>query len=162
MTKNANDYVYEYLADGTAVDMDVDGSGTSAYYKFTIPSSKTLRLTRLNFSLVDGAMQYGKFGGLSALGNGLKVEILDSAGGTLCDFTGGQPIKANEQFSCLAGVDAIAEPTAGDDFMPVRFTVAKANGPMRLNEGEVIQVVVQDNLSDLSHFRCMIQGTYKE
>lgn len=158
MPRNANDFVYEFLKNSTSVEM-----GTVAgTFSYTVPASKTFQLSRMNFSMVDGAMQYGKFGGMTALTNGIKVEVIDSTGGTLIDFTGGVPLKSNEDFACLAGVDAIAEPTAGDDFMPVRFTIAKAGDEMRLSEGNVIQVVTQDDLSALSHFRCMVQGINKE
>jgi hypothetical protein len=161
MPKNANDFVFAWLANGSTVDMNVDASGTIAY-KYTVPSGKTLEAQRINFGLVDGAMTYGKFGGLTALTNGIKVEVLDNAGGTIIDFFNGQTVKSNEDFAALAGVDAIAEPAAGDDFMPIRWTIAKAGAAMRLQENEVIQLVLQDNLSNLSYFRAMIQGVFKE
>lgn len=158
--RSAGKFVYEFLKNGASADLNIDGS-TPVNFTYTVPASKTLILARFNFALVDGSMTYGKFGGLTALTNGLKLEILDTDGSTqLLDFTGGLNIKTNEDFACLAGVDAIAEPAAGDDFMPIRFTVNKAGAPMLVHEGQVIRLVVQDNLSALSHFRCMVQGIF--
>lgn len=161
MPKRADDFIFKWLKNGSTVDMNVDASSTITY-QYTVPASKTVYLQRVNVSLVDGSMTYGKFGGLTALTNGIKVEVLDSAGGTLVDFFDGETIKANEDFAPLAGVDAIAEPAAGDDFMPVRWTISKAGDSLRLIEGDVIRFTLQDDLSDLSYFRAMIQGVTKE
>ena len=161
--KGPAQFVYEYLKDAAeSVEMDVDG-GTPVAYEYVVPTGKTFLLARFNMSIVDGSMQYGKFGGLTALTNGVKLEAINRDGTTvLLDFTGGQNLKANEDFANLAGVDAIAEPTAGDDFMPVRFTVHKAGAYIALQELQIIRATVQDNLADLSYFRIMVQGTFLE
>lgn len=153
-------YVYEYLKDGSDPEMNVDGT-TPASYIYTVPPGALFELMRINMMIVDGGIGWGEFGGLAAsLTNGVTCEILDASSNQVLDFTGGQNIKNNEDFTALAGVDAIGTAAAGDDALPVRFTIAKASAgkPMRLPEGYVVQMKVQDNISGLSYFRAMVQG----
>ena len=157
MSIDPQKFIYEFLKNGASADMNVDGS-TPVTFKWT--STGSAHITRLNFTLVDGAMQYGKFGGLTALDPGCQLAVFNAADTELLDFTGGLDLTTNEDWAPLAGVDSIAEPSAGDDFMPVRFTIAKAGGTIHIAEGEYIACIINDDLGDLSTFRCMVQGYY--
>ncbi len=109
-------------------------------------------------------MGYGEFAGLgSALTNGLKVELQDADSNVLFDFMNGYTIKTNEDFDALAGVDTVVEPSAGDDSMPVRWTIARAiprSHGLVVDAGHKIVVTVQDNLTNITKFRAMLQGRY--
>ena len=143
-------------------DMNVDGSSTPVQFQYIVPAGKDVELHRFMFDLVDNAIKYGQFAGLAtALTNGVMVEIIEDDGTTvLLDFTDGENVKINSEWAHLAGVDSIVQPAAGDDALPVRFSVHKANdgNAMYLSEGRIIRVTIQDDLSTVSHFECMIQG----
>ena len=157
MAKGAGKFVFEYLKNGTVSDANVDASASAQNFDYTATSRFTLQ--RLNFVMVDGGAGYGEFGGLgAALTNGLKFQVL-SGSTVLEDFgTDDVPIKTNEDFGALAGVDNIIHPAAGDDSHPVRWTIAKAGKPMLIEKDQIIRMIVNDDLSDLSKFRVMIQG----
>lgn len=162
------DHVYEYLRNlstGSA-EMNVDG-GTPANFDWVVPAGtkyKSFALTRLNFSLIDGAIRWGQFGGLgSALTNGLLIQAIDQDGTVLQHFgTNRNPIKANEHFANLSGVDNIVVPAAGDDALAVRFTIARSGNKMTLLPNWRIRIIVQDDIDGLSFFRVMVQGILKQ
>ena len=143
-------------------EMSVDGSGTAVQFQYVVPSGKDVELHRFLFDLVDTAIKYGQFAGIATeLTNGVKIEIIDKDGTTvLLDFTDGHNIKSNSHWMHIAGIDSLIEPAAGDDALPIRFSVYKANGGagMYLSEGRIIRVTVQDDLTSVSHFECTVQG----
>ena len=144
-------------------EMTVDGSGTAVAFEYTVPTGKDVELHRFLFDLVDGAIKYGQFAGLATeLTNGVKIEIIDADGTTvLVDFTDGHNVKSNSHWSHVAGIDSIIQPAAGDDGLPIRFSIFKANTDgfgMYLSEGRRVRVTVQDDLTTVSHFECTIQG----
>jgi len=154
-------HLYRYFANASSIEMDVDGNSNPVAFTMTNDSPANLKLNveRINFSIVDGGMGYGEFGGLGAiLSAGLAVAWYDENDVELLDYTDGQPIVANEDFSLLAGVDAFAEPAAGDDFLPIRWTLGKSGRRPVMHPGDYIQILVQDDLSDLSKFRAQAQG----
>lgn len=142
--------------------MNVDGSVTPVHFDYVAP--KNVHLTRVNFSLVDDDIHYGVLGGLpTALTNGILIKALDANGvGVLIDFLEGEAIRANEDFANLAGIDAtvVWQPgaSAGDNFFPIRWTLAKAGANLQLHTGQRIRITIQDNLTGLSHFTAMVQG----
>jgi hypothetical protein len=155
----SSQFVYEFLVDAAdSPDMD---TSVDTVYSYTVPSGKYLRLMRCNAVLTDTNMDTSDFGGISALTTGCSFGVYDAADNVLCDFTGGQNLKTNSDWSFLAGIDSIPYTTKGtDDFFPIRFTVAKATGrPMRIRAGESIRLTVNDNTSAIERFRIMIQGS---
>ncbi len=163
------DHVYEYLRNLSteSAEMNVDGDPTPINFDWVVPAGtkyKFFVLTRLNFSLIDGAIRWGQFGGLgSALTNGLLIQAIHQDGTVLQHFgTDRNPIKANEHFANLSGVDNIVAPAAGDDALPVRFTVARSGNKMTLYPDWRIRIVVQDDIDGLSFFRVMVQGILKQ
>jgi hypothetical protein len=161
------EFVFKYLADSDVVDMSAS-SDTSKTFEYTVPAGKNFYLQRVNFVIVDGSITPAKFGGLSALTNGLKIQVLSSAGAEVIDFTDGQNIKTNSDFALLAGVDSIIRPAAGDDMFPVRWTIDKA-GDLKAEKGNfimgplsVFRITVQDDLSGITLFKAMIQGVTED
>jgi hypothetical protein len=141
-------------------EMNVDGS-TPVNFTVTGVSTGPVIIERINFSMTDIAMSYGDFGGLGdALTNGLEIKVFDGGNNELLDFTDGINIKANEDFTLLAGVDAaaITELGQGEDFLPVRWTIGKSGAPLILNTTDYIRIKVQDDISGLLVFRAMAQG----
>jgi hypothetical protein len=156
--------IYRYLSTGTAgegVEMNVDGDPTPVNFYFIADQKCTI--VRFNLNVVDAAMTWGAFGAINlASGNGCLFQVEDESGGVLLDFTAGQPIKSNADWSFLAGVDAVISPAAGDDAIPVRFTIEKSGNQLNLQAGQRVRFSVRDDLSGLTKFRIMAQGYYRE
>lgn len=167
--KTPDEYVYEYLrrisgpasASGNLYDMDTDSDLQNSVFEYQVPTNQTFRLARVNFELVDGAMQVNRFGGINTLASGCLFRIVNVGGSvTLLDFTNGVPIQRNADFAPLAGVDSVIEPAAGDDMLPVRFSIFKAGAPMLIAGGQRVQWTNRDDLSGLTVFRAMVQGVF--
>ncbi len=132
---------------------------TTTQFSYTPPSGKIALVSRVLFDIIDGAMQVDKFGGLAALSNGVKVEILDGQDDSvILDFLDGSTIKSNFDFSHVAGVDAFVEPTAGDDELLVRWSISKTGVHLYLPLTRKFAVTIQDNLTGIAHFDATIQG----
>ncbi len=162
------DHVYGHLKNlsNGSIDMNVDGSGVAVNFDYVVPAGTVydqFTLMRINFGLIDGAMQWGRFGGIgSGLTNGLLLQVLDADDVVQQHFgTDMHPIQANEDFIVFAGVDSLVEPTAGDDAIPIRFSIFKSGNPMTLFPNWRVRLVVQDDLRTISHFNAMVQGVLR-
>ncbi|MHA2068110.1 MAG: hypothetical protein ACXABY_27430 [Candidatus Thorarchaeota archaeon] len=164
--------VYEFLkriagplaASGETFDLNSNSAGTDTIFNFRVPGDKIFKFSRINFVIVDGSIGPGDFGGIGGgLTDGCLLQIVDSDGVTVLNHFGTDdvPIKTNEDFSPLAGTDVPISALAGDDLLPIRFSVFKAGAPMELTPKQNIRWTNRDDLSALTKFRAMIQGTYK-
>ena len=156
------DFVYEWLKNDSSADLLVAGTLQSpVVFKWTVPDNRSFILHRFNVILTATAMQYGKYGSLDALANGTLLAAYDNNNNMIKDFTGGIPIKANEDWGGLAGVDSIVHPAAGPDSNPVRFTVDRAAGGIgaEMKAGYYVATSIRDalNVGLLKH-RLMVQG----
>ena len=149
--------LYKRLRTATgATDMVV--AATTQFF-YSPGTGEAALISRVLFDLVDNAMQVDKFGGLAALTNGVKVQVLESDGDTeVLDFLDGGTIKNNYEFSHLAGTDAFVEPTAGDDELLVRWSIWKSGAVLYLPPTRKFAVTIQDNLAGLAHFETVVQG----
>ncbi len=162
-------FLYEHLlltsgpqsASGEDYDLDTNSSlGNPSVFEYEVPAFTTIDFARATFFITDGAITPNKFGGVSALANGCLFEIIDADGSSvLIDFFNGVPIKTNDQFATIAGIDAVATFASGDDWLPVRFTVMKAGKKMRLTAGQRVRWTNRDNLSTITRFQFVIQAT---
>jgi hypothetical protein len=143
---------------GGSFDMAVNGAVTPVTFRVTATNGSA-EVTRINFVLTDGAIRYGQFGGLgAALTNGITVKAHDVDGSVLFDYLDDEAIKTNEQVGWLSGVDNLAQPAAGDDSFPVRWTIERSGKKTLLTEGQYIEVTIADDLRGLSSFSAMAQG----
>lgn len=162
--KRPTDLFFKNFATSSGLtDMRVVGASTNIFNFEVTPSTAKFQLaiSRVNFVLVDGSIRYDKFGGLAgALTNGLKVRVLDSSSAVLLDFLDGATIKTNADFGLLSGTDTIVHPAAGDDAVPIRWTIARSGAEVVLQQGERLQIQVTDGTSALTAFKAMAQGYY--
>lgn len=136
--------------------------GTPTIYELTTPTGKAVLVSRINFLIQDNNCTIGKFGGLTALTNGVKVESYNAAGSIEVDFLDGTTIKTNEDFDLLAGIDVPGiDNTVAVDAVPARWTLKKGlcGKALLLVPGSLLRITIQDNLSGLTSFRAFAQGT---
>lgn len=166
---NPNEFVYAFLklasgptgTGGLNYNMDTASDSTPSVFEWEVPAGRTFTFVRINFVIIDASMSPGDFGGISGpLTNGCLFEIIDENGSQILDFTDGVPIATNADFTPLAGSDTEITELVGDDLLPIRFTIAKAGEPMTLIAGQKIRWTNRDDVSGLTKFRAMIQGTY--
>lgn len=154
-------FLYQHLKNGAAVDMNVDGSSSVVKFKYTCPANKMVLLNRVMFHMVDGTIDPADFGGISgALTNGLLFKVYNSSDVAILDFLGGGALTDNGRMSHIAGSDVVIHYGAGaaEDSLLIRFTISKAGAIMILNPGDYIQIDVRDDLTPLTQFHVIIQG----
>lgn len=153
---------FEALKNGSSsIAMNVNGSVTAVQFFVTVPTGRSLVWERTNFIIVDGGISAGLFAGIvgGALTNGVNIKVVDENGTTVKDFTTGfGNIKTNEEWNLLAGIDGVQQQLAGDDLLPVRWTVSRAGQPPKLDAGWKIVVTIQDDLSSIVKFEGLVQG----
>jgi hypothetical protein len=152
-------FVYEFLKN-TSNEVNMKTS-VDTVYKYTVSTGRYVRLQRINIIIEGNDIDTTEFGAIAALSTGCDFGVYDPAGNSVCDFTGGQKLKRNTDWTYLAGVDSVAATTkVTDDFLPIRFTIAKATGhPMTLLPGYSVRFTVNDNTSAINRFQAMIQGS---
>ena len=145
---------------GTAeYDMNTDSDATASIFQYIVPVGQTHLIQRINFQLVDASVGALDFGGINGgLTNGLSIGAHNKETGLMIDFLDGMKIKFNTDFSLLAGADIQITELTGEDQLPIRWTIAKAGAPFRLQAQESLRITINDDLSPLDIFRAMVQG----
>lgn len=162
----AQNSIYKLLRDpdnSDSPDMNVAGTLISPVgFQYVVPSRMIFKYARMNLSIQDTDIRPSRFGGIGALTSGciIRVANSDDDDSTVLDFTNGEPIKANREFTLLVGVDVPFIDAANEDWLPIRFTINRGLGgkSMILTEGQKIQFIIQDDLTNLEFFRVMVQG----
>ena len=145
----------------TAIDnMNVDGSGTTEIFQIGPVGGGTgveIDITRLLGSIADNlAMDDGKFGGISALTNGVVLRHNNSIINNIWNM------KSNGDLGLLCFDIAYTDKApAGENGFRFRNTYAgqdKHGVTIRLEPGDTLEILIQDDLTDLTSFCMMAQG----
>lgn len=156
---NPRNVDWRFANSGASIEMNVDGSSTPVHFDYQAPATTNIRVYRCNITIVDGSVSPTKFGGATALTNGLLVQCVTDGEALLCDFLNGQSIKRNVDWVWLAGNDNPIAAAAGDDVIEIRWTIERGLGaPLALESGDRLRFTVQDDLTVLTEFRIMVQG----
>lgn len=141
-------------------DMSVDGSTTPVYFHINPPSNLTWDVVRVMFHIEDATtMDDGTFGGLAALTKGVVLRVSDGIKKNIFN------VKTNGEFAERAyDREYVSKPPSGTgNSMNVRRTFggqSKNGVVIRLNgsTSDELQIIIQDNLTGLNHFHCIVQG----
>lgn len=149
---NINPY---YLRNsGGSIDMGVNGSVTPVEFFKTIPTGRIFELARIQVSIHDASPNPGNYGGGAALTNGVDL-FFRAVDGTEYDLLDGRPIKTNDHYNHLDGIDTkyyVAPGATGDDYLSSRISFNKwttKGEPILMLPGESIVAVINDNLEGL-------------
>ena len=146
--------------DGSTISMVVDGT-TPKRFQYVVPADKHFILSRVVWSCVDLDIVYTDwFGFGSALTNGCVFRAMD-VGGTdlLHNFL--HPLRNTLEFSHLAGADLpLLTVNRGviPDVLVVRWSLFKAGFVPIFEPSQIVEFLIQDNLSEMDHFEVVIQG----
>jgi hypothetical protein len=154
------DHSFPLTTLGRRVTTEMAVSGTTEPQIYSLRAGVVpVDVTRFLMTITDNAsMDDGKFGGLAKLTNGLILRIVNSYQKTIFCFKTNGEIK---QF-CYDGAytDATLGPGGSESFA-ARITFAgqdKHGVVLRIKDDDVIQWVVQDDLSDLVSMKISAQG----
>lgn len=162
LTTDPTNFVFTLLRDTSpSHDMTVDGSGTSVSFRYTVPAGRSFEFWRLTFHIIDGSVRADGFGGLAPLSNGVLVRILNADESVQLDLSDNDPFVRHADFSHLAGIDVTPDQSGvggAQDNVSVRWTVSRSGRAMLLASGQIIEFVIQDDLTGLTEFHAMVQG----
>lgn len=153
----ANFLIYEFLTNGGSRAMNVDGT-TPVTFKYT--PTVDVQLHSVHTHLVDTGISADDFGGISALANGVLIQVLDTEAAVIQHFgTDLHPIQQNFDFAVYAG-DKISRDFAGggDDVYIFDWDFNHAGAELTLLAGQTFQFIIQDDLQALTEFTVMLQG----
>ena len=155
------DFAYTTAAEihNADINMNVDGSSTVQIFNVKPPIGAKWDITRVLFHIEDGtAMDSATFGGISGLTKGMILRVNNGVKKNVMN------IKTNGEFGERA-YDTEYDPKAPAGLFGFRcrrsFGGQDKNGvSIRLDgdESDELHVIIQDDLTGLNTFRCIVQG----
>lgn len=146
------------VGNGTGVkNANVDGSSTPVEFKLT--AGPVLHVARLIVLIRDNAVLAAEdYGGITGpLTNGIDVELWKD-GALHVDLLDGLPVKSNADWARSSYDVSTTAFGAGDNYIQVRWTFAKAGESLVLNNGDELLVRINDNLTGLVEHCFNLQG----
>jgi len=154
-TTDEDNYFSQFLLETATKDMAVDGT-TPKVYRYTVPASTEIRLTRSMITIEDGASAFNpaNFGAIAgSLANGVEVSITPLGGAKVILETW---LNNREIRNCFFDFD---QSFKADGAYVGRWTFTKdLNGLIYLTAGDVFDITIQDNLSGLDYMSFRIKG----
>ena len=149
---------------GTTMNMAVDGSSTTQIFQIGpvgAGSTSVVQITRLLGSLLDStAMDDGKFGGITALTNGIVLRKNDGVMKNLWNA------KTNADLQLICFDFKYSDKAPGGQFGANFRNTYGGQGAhgvvIELLPGEYLEVLIQDDLTGLDDFRMMAQGHFRD
>lgn len=151
--------IYEFLKNtvDSSTTMKVDGSTVNKKFRYTSPDGFVSVIERINSLIMCNNPLPSKFGNVTAA-NGMTIKIHDASDNVILDYLPGESLTNHSKFAYLAGTDVAEDAGAGDDAVPIRWTLSKSGHQLILTPGRYIEFTVKDNLIGLSHFKTYVQG----
>jgi len=139
------------------IEMAVDGSGARQTFAITNPFDTPEDITRIMFMMqLGGAPSLAKFGDQDALARGLVFRSTNS------EYANYFNVKKNADFALIMyDLTFYTAAGFGQDGLAGRYSFAgtdKHGVVLRLGQGESLEMIVQDDLTDLQSFRIIAQG----
>lgn len=151
------DYTTSATLELVLLNMNVNGSlAAPLIYEVSPPSDEIWHITRVLISITDNAaMDDAKFGGITALVNGVVLRQNKTVNNTISIWRSNQAM-IEDMFDIVYSAAA----PAGSEGLRGRFSFHKSSVVMRLDgsAGEKLQVLIQDDLTGLTTFKMKAQG----
>jgi len=160
--------------DGIFKVLDTVGDGSGTYdaigdYSVTPQSFKITDttgwgvITRMMIMLEDsGSFDSGLYGNGLALTNGVRIYLKNSSDEVLQEYTS-FPIKTNGEWAGHCYDLNYFNWGSGNEVATIRWTFSNSGQPIEVhfNEGEYLEVYLNDDFSGLVKHRFTVQGHYK-
>ena len=149
------------IAFKVTTNMAVDGSTTRQIFDITNGSSHEFEFHRLIIHMSDGsAMDDGMLGGIAGgvdKGIILRVKYSDGTYHNLWN------VKTNGEFGLIAYDQRYDDKAPSGTYgLTIKSTFSKLGGVVKLGLGEKLEVIIQDDLTDLTSLKMMAEGRYLE
>jgi hypothetical protein len=145
-----------YLKNAGSPEMNVNGSVTPVVFEYVVASDKYFGIAEINIVISDGAITPTKFGGITALSNGILWQVVDASNTLVFDFCPGGSIKQNAEFANVGGSVIIL--TGGADQISITWHAATSGISAIIQNGWKLRITVRDDLTGLAYFRAAVTG----
>lgn len=141
-----------------------DYSVNTGSFSISPPAGEIWRVHRMIINILNlgSATSINEYAGISSLSNGIVIQIVN---GVTQDLTNSDPItKLTDWAVYCYDLDLKNKVNSGTTcYAGIRWTFANSGQEMRLigDNGDRLEVICRDDLTDLSEHRFLIQG-YKE
>lgn len=138
-----------------------DYSGGLHIFKVTPPTGETWIISRLMVHIEDGnGFQTTSYGAIvGGLTNGVVVR--QNISGTLTNLTI-EPIKTNGQWGKYNYDVDLSDFTTGNEVLNSRWTFSKGGAYIKLEEGDSLQILLNDDLTNLVAHTFLFHGYIQE
>ncbi len=154
-------YTTSAIIEKVEVNMNIVGSLASPeVFYVQPPSDEVWHITRVLISMTSStAMDDSKFGGITALTNGVVLEEDKTVDLTITNWKSNSDIKAD-----MFDVNYSDKAPAGSNGLTGRFTFKKSGAVVKLDGslGDKLEVYIQDDLTGLDSFEMKAQGHIEE
>jgi hypothetical protein len=141
-----------------------DYSSAEGRYIFQPAAGTIARITRLVVLVEDSLINADDYGAIAGgLTNGVGIHWESASGVTETVLTDAKPVRTNANWGGMCHDSESRNWGAGNNFLTVRWTFAKAGRPLRLVGDDTARFVVtlNDNLNDLVDHSFLVQGFYE-
>jgi len=144
-----------FLENVGSSDMRVDGSGTPVTFTTAPPTGKIWYIHTIDVIIEDTGMNFTKFGGLTALTNGVDFKVKQNGLSEAALAT----VNRNGDFYIFAN-DAFIESSTTDILVAHIRVQINTGTTMKLidSNSDSFSVVVNDNLTSLDVFQVLLRG----
>ncbi len=151
------EYLNVNLKDGSTVNANGDYSITATDFKYTATKDDT-RIERMIIYIEDTGIQTGRYGGSTAVTNGVKTFVSRNSVKTYLHPD--LPVTSNGEWSSLCYDVSWLNFGSGNDAIIVRWTFGKSGTPIVLKTGDEIGVELNDDFTALVQHIFTIQGNH--
>lgn len=143
------------LTNSGSSDLNIDGSGSPVSFIAEPSDNKNFILFRLILVMEGANMSWKKYGGISALTNGVLIKVTED--GVERELTI-DPIKRNRDFIWYAY--DISLDSAVTNVLRMRWTFARSGTVFTLkdNTSDNFKIIIQDDLTGIDYFKAIVQG----
>ena len=155
-----------YPSNGSTENMNVNGSVTPVAFFVNAPANTYFRVCRCIWRIEDsGTISSDTFGVITALSNGITVELHDGYGTTddgdkIDDIIpAGHPVQKNSDIAALC-YDLNSAPVVGTgtDLVTARWTFVNYSDGYLLGPDRRIRIEIADDLSGIAEFTIAFEG----
>ncbi|UCE39323.1 MAG: hypothetical protein JSW00_08920 [Thermoplasmata archaeon] len=156
----ANRYFSRYLSTDGTTSGTKDMSTTADEY-YIVDTTQSLDIYRMIVTYQDGTggnvSEYANLN--AALTTGIEVKVIRRDGSTvLQDLTDGLPVKTNGDWARLCYDAQLISWGGGDDYFCVRWTFTRGGSPIRLEPGQSLRMIINDDLTNVTNHWALVQG----
>ncbi len=145
----------KFFEDSGSPDLNVDGSSTPVEFLVTPTAGKIFYIHSISIVIEDNAINFTKFGGITALTNGLDFKVTENGLSEVILAN----IKTNGEFYTFAN-NVILE-SASIDILVAHINIKQSTGTsIKLIAGssDNLKIVINDNLTSINKFQVVVRG----